>query len=150
MKRLSWQDCGYHIEEIFEIHICPTCDCCWGISDSNYNSEVCGECKRAWVEELLPGDTRTPKGKASARWIANARYPVSRKCSVDGCKKRGERHHFDYNKPTEIIWLCRKHHVELHRQLKHLRYNREEKSNGSHRAKFNSRSTSLYKSMKLW
>jgi hypothetical protein len=26
-----------------------------------------------------------------------------------------EMHHPDYDKPIEIVWLCREHHVELHR-----------------------------------
>jgi len=121
MKRLRWQDCGYHIEEIFETHICPTCGHLWAISDFNYNSEVCGDCTRAWAEELLPGNTKTPKEKVTARWIANFRYPNGCRYSVDGCKGKAERHHFDYNKPTEIIWLCREHHLEWHRMSRHLK-----------------------------
>jgi hypothetical protein len=34
------------------------------------------------------------------------------------CGKKGEAHHPDYSKPLEVIWLCRPHHSELHRQLK--------------------------------
>ncbi len=30
------------------------------------------------------------------------------------CKKQGETHHPDYDKPYEIIWLCRKHHKDVH------------------------------------
>ena len=26
----------------------------------------------------------------------------------------GERHHHDYSKPKEILWLCREHHLKLH------------------------------------
>lgn len=38
-------------------------------------------------------------------------------CSVCGNKK-SEAHHADYSKPLEIAWLCRIHHMELHRKPK--------------------------------
>jgi translation initiation factor 2 alpha subunit (eIF-2alpha) len=34
-------------------------------------------------------------------------------CSVCG-DKNGQRHHEDYSKPLDVIWLCSKHHSELH------------------------------------
>jgi len=52
--------------------------------------------------------------KIKAQRIANKAYPVKQICSVIGCNKIGEKHHPDYSKPLEIIWLCRKHHKELH------------------------------------
>lgn len=36
------------------------------------------------------------------------------KCSVNGCDSLGERHHPDYTKPAEIIWICRFHHRRTH------------------------------------
>lgn len=27
-------------------------------------------------------------------------------------------HHLDYNKPEVVVWICRKHHEELHKKLK--------------------------------
>ncbi len=40
--------------------------------------------------------------------------PIPQVCSIKGCKEIGERHHEDYSKPKEIIWLCRKHHKPLY------------------------------------
>lgn len=25
-------------------------------------------------------------------------------------------HHEDYSKPLEVVWFCRKHHIELHKK----------------------------------
>jgi len=38
-------------------------------------------------------------------------------CCICGNKKV-ESHHFDYKNPKDIIWLCNKHHNELHQYLK--------------------------------
>ncbi len=99
----------------------PHCGHPWATDDLNYNSEACDDCELMWAEGLVPDDTETPKGKAVARLIARIRYPKPHKCSIDGCKNRGERHHLDYNKPTEIIWLCLEHHHKLHRMLRRIK-----------------------------
>jgi hypothetical protein len=36
-------------------------------------------------------------------------------CIVCGSLK-SEAHHEDYSKPLEVIWLCRRHHMERHRR----------------------------------
>lgn len=38
-------------------------------------------------------------------------------CSVCGNPK-SEAHHSDYSKPLDVVWLCRKHHKELHIKIK--------------------------------
>lgn len=35
-------------------------------------------------------------------------------CEVCG-KEKVEGHHEDYSKPLDIIWLCKKHHLEAHK-----------------------------------
>jgi len=54
--------------------------------------------------------------KQAARELARKLYPVAQCCTYNGCTKLGDRHHPDYNKPADIIWLCKKHHSQLHRE----------------------------------
>ena len=42
---------------------------------------------------------------------------IRQPCSECG-KLKAEAHHPDYNKPLEVIWLCRTHHKRLHAELK--------------------------------
>lgn len=60
---------------------------------------------------------RDPEKVAAKVMVANAKASgrlVPRSCRV--CRsKKVEAHHPDYGKPLEVVWLCRKHHKELHR-----------------------------------
>jgi len=43
-----------------------------------------------------------------------ARGKIKRRpCQVCG-ESLVEPHHQDYNKPLAVVWLCRRHHMELH------------------------------------
>ena len=44
-------------------------------------------------------------------------YIIKKPCEVCG-SLNSLAHHDDYSKPYDIIWLCRKHHSERHRNLK--------------------------------
>lgn len=39
---------------------------------------------------------------------------IKRQCCIF-CNNIGEAHHFDYNRPLDIIWLCHMHHSRLHK-----------------------------------
>lgn len=56
------------------------------------------------------------KRKELVRIQNQARYanPIKEYCQVHNCVEIGERHHPDYSKPKEIIWLCKHHHELLH------------------------------------
>ena len=43
---------------------------------------------------------------------------IKQPCSVCGTLKNIQAHHPDYNEPLEVVWLCRKHHMELHSKYK--------------------------------
>ncbi len=59
------------------------------------------------------------KHKERSRIQKQASYanPFREFCQVSNCVERGERHHPDYSKPKEIIWLCKKHHELIHSQV---------------------------------
>ena len=41
---------------------------------------------------------------------------IKESCFCGNIKVDG--HHPDYSKPIDVIWLCRKHHVELHKKIR--------------------------------
>lgn len=52
--------------------------------------------------------------KSRCKYIAKKYNPEVQTCSIENCSIVGERHHPDYSKPKEIIWLCQQHHREIH------------------------------------
>ncbi len=51
--------------------------------------------------------------KMRARKNALKMFPEACPCAICG-DLEAERHHPDYSKPTKIVWLCKRHHEELH------------------------------------
>lgn len=54
-----------------------------------------------------------PKYKVSARMATRC---LDRKPCVICGNAKVEAHHPDYSKPLDVIWLCKKHHGEIHRR----------------------------------
>lgn len=58
--------------------------------------------------------------KMNARSYAHV-YVKRGKLKKEPCKICGnldsQIHHPNYDKPIDIIWLCRKHHLELHKNI---------------------------------
>jgi hypothetical protein len=59
--------------------------------------------------------------KYTARNIVNAAIRDG-KLKVQPCERCGygigvHAHHEDYSKPLEVVWLCRRHHGERHREI---------------------------------
>lgn len=56
------------------------------------------------------------KSNARQRAINNTIQPE--KCQICGIKTKLERHHKDYSKPLEVVFLCKRCHGKLHRKLR--------------------------------
>jgi len=74
------------------------------------NKQLAANRKRKEREEY-------PK-KQKARWMVKAALKSGKLkklcCSTCG-EKQVEAHHPDYNAPLEVIWFCKRHHAEWHR-----------------------------------
>lgn len=74
------------------------------------NPDKVKESARKW-------ERNNPDKRSSHRkvlWAVSSGKLKKEKCKICG-KSEVDAHHEDYSKPLEVIWLCRRHHKELHR-----------------------------------
>jgi hypothetical protein len=97
----------------------------WGIK----NKERKRFLWKRWAENN-PNDLKTQRKKWAKKYYKNNPEMLKLRKKVWYCRKTGkikpgecsicgtindiQGHHEDYLKPLDIIWLCRKHHQELH------------------------------------
>ena len=55
--------------------------------------------------------------KRKAHMLVQRRIKIKGLCQRCKINPAKHRHHPDYSKPLEVIWLCQAHHSEIHRQL---------------------------------
>ena len=94
------------------------------------------ERKRAWLPHRILAREKyiraNPEVKAACQKRSRDRYPEKykanyaltnavrdkrikkRPCAVCGSTLKLEGHHEDYSNPLDVVWLCRKHHLERH------------------------------------
>lgn len=69
--------------------------------------------RKRW-DDFTPEEKEKLKARAHAS-MALKRGQIHRKpCEVCGSPK-SQMHHPDYSKHLEVVWLCRPHHMEVHR-----------------------------------
>lgn len=84
------------------------------------NQTVCKECHTKYMREWRKTYklNKDQKKKDICRSYANT-YKQRGKLKIGLClicgSEKAEMHHEDYEKPLEIIWLCRKCHLEYHK-----------------------------------
>jgi hypothetical protein len=81
----------------------------------------CLGCHAAHMRRTRPKHRDLPpiaRMKANARGYANSNLSRGKlkpqPCVSCGAEK-AEKHHPDYSKPMEVVWLCRRCHVKLHK-----------------------------------
>lgn len=79
----------------------------------------CRDCHLAYMKEWRSRQhTEEGRRKKRARAIAGV-YKKRGKLVPQPCEVCGgdhtEMHHPDYHQPLLVVWLCRRHHSELHR-----------------------------------
>lgn len=97
--------------------------CACGADRDRAGQRYCRSCHAKWMRENRPkhrelGDVA--RAAANCRSYANVyqnRGLLARQaceCEGDDCSGKVEKHHDDYDKPLEVRWLCRAHHLRLH------------------------------------
>lgn len=77
--------------------------------------------------ELASGRRRRKRN--STKYRANTALSNARRrgavrpkpCWVCGTNEKIQGHHYDYDKPLEVLWLCHEHHLDMHRQIRLLK-----------------------------
>jgi len=122
-------------KELWDSGCCPNCF----ENVKKDGSRLCEECNKKYSKKYrkpYSALSEDQKLRSNARAYFNSH--VSRgliqkqPCSVCGSSLNIEAHHENYSKPLDVIWLCRKHHKELH--LKSVSHETEGGQNGKEEA----------------
>lgn len=75
---------------------------------------------KAWVTEYRKSHVRfvnveKARVRDATNWAIKSGKLKRLPCEICG-EIDAEAHHPDYDKPLDVKWLCRKHHMELHRE----------------------------------
>lgn len=100
-----------------------TCSKCHGPLEENRlgKERYCLSCKNEYARLFRKRYSQlTPDQRLKASCRAYVHVYIKRgKLKKQPCNVCGEikvqAHHEDYSKPLEIIWLCVKHHIEIHK-----------------------------------
>jgi hypothetical protein len=97
---------------------CSKCNCELGnqLGKQRYCIKCSNEYKRINRKrycELVEIEKIKSRARAFVNVYIKRNLVVRQPCEKCGDIKT-EGHHNDYNKPLDVVWLCRRHHLELH------------------------------------
>lgn len=106
-KKHVCKGCGKEFEHKYDrTEYCSIA--CYGNTDEQKQKRY--QAVKKWrSKNLVKARKRDNLGRRTRR-----RFPDKESCCINRCDVIGEAHHPDYEKPYEIVWLCRKHHREAH------------------------------------
>lgn len=94
------------------------CRGCGGETDEKYKARrsgnLCLKCYQQRNKERAALYYARYPDRCKAHQVAKSLHPVRQGCSIVGCCALGQRHHPDYDRPEDIVWLCRYHHGRYH------------------------------------
>lgn len=94
------------------------CECRRNNMREAKKSEAAKAWNRQWAKEYARQMDPQMKKARNAAYHAIRKGRLTREpCQVCGSSHRIEAHHEDYLKPLDVMWLCKKHHYERHREL---------------------------------
>lgn len=94
--------------------------------DLSRGDGLCGWCKKCrrikssiFAPDRIPTRLTLEEGRYRKRAASMLSHAVKGgfrpPCLVCGSTSRVEGHHEDYSKPLDVLWLCRHHHLDLHK-----------------------------------
>lgn len=100
-----------------------TCSKCGKEKEQSIGPQrYCKSCHAAYMRATRPKHKDLPEtARKKALCRAHTQVYIKRgkilimPCWI--CGNKAEAHHEDYTKPKDVIWLCRPHHLELHKIL---------------------------------
>lgn len=111
----------YYKEKFYIYPNRVTCRACNTESVKRYRATPNGRTK---INEAVRRSTKKYPERQKARqllaraiWCGTISKPIL--CTRNSCKEQKiEGHHPDYSLPLKVVWLCKKHHSDLHSKSK--------------------------------
>jgi hypothetical protein len=66
--------------------------------------------------KLTPEQKKRQNARSYAKVYLRRGKLTKQPCEIEGCAADSQMHHDDYDKPLEVRWFCRGHHLDLHQK----------------------------------
>src|SRR5262245_37800524 len=102
------------------------CSGCGGdLANRHGKQRYCKSCHAAWMRKHRPKHSELSENarlRANARSLSRyyfTRGIIKKTLCADCGSTESQRHHEDYTKPLDVIWLCRSCHLKRHQSQTH-------------------------------